>query len=172
MDSATIPEEFLRLTKTQAFKIAGIPKATFYRKYLSRDSQSVSVSLDESGNEYIAFDELRRVFGEKVHDGLRKYIEASLGVVVEPIETSINEQESLEASHRLELQNVRLEGEVDKLKAVLLEKERLIREQQDRIERLETRQDRLLEDKQSIKSEPKGLIERIKAVFWDDYLKV
>lgn len=82
-----------------------------------------------------------------------------------PIEASENGSETLELSHRLELQNVRLEGEVEKLKAVLLERERLIREQQDRIERLETRHDRLLEDKQPIKSQPKGLIERIKAIF-------
>ena len=165
MESTTIPEEFLRLTKTQAFKIAGIPKATFYRKYLNGDSQSISVSLDESGNEYIAFDELRRMFGEKVHEGLRKYIESSHGVVTEPIETPEKESETHELSHRLELQNVRLEGEVEKLKAVLLERERLIREQQDRIERLETRHDRLLEDKQPVKSQPNGLMERIKAVF-------
>ena len=165
MDSTTIPEEFVRLTKTQAFRIAGVPKATFYRKYLNGDSKSISVSIDESGNEYIAFDELKRVFGEKVYEGLKKYIESSQKGISEPPEIQEFESDTLESSHGLELKNVRLEGEVEKLKAVLLERERLIREQQDRIERLETRHDRLLEDKKSIKSQPKGLIERIKAVF-------
>ncbi len=165
MDTSTIPEEFLKLTKTQAFRIAGIPKATFYRKYLNGDTKSISVSIDESGNEYIAFDELKRVFGEKVYEGLKKYIESSQKGGSEPIEIQGFDTDTSESSHKLELQTVRLEGEIEKLKAVLLERERLIREQQDRIERLETRQDRLLEDKQTSKNISKGFFERIKAVF-------
>ncbi len=165
MDTSTIPEEFLKLTKTQAFRIAGIPKATFYRKYLNGDTKSISVSIDESGNEYIAFDELKRVFGEKVYEGLKKYIESSQKGGGEPVEIQEFDADTSESSHKLELQTVRLEGEIEKLKAVLVERERLIREQQDRIERLETRQDRLLEDKQTSKNISKGFFERIKAVF-------
>lgn len=165
MTEQTIPKEFLRLTKTQAFKIAGIPKATFYRKYLSGDNANISVSTDEFGNDYISFDELRRVFGEKVHEGLKKYIESSHFGAVKPVETTENEGDTIESSRVLEIQNVRLECEVEKLKAVLLERERLIREQQERIERLEVRQDRLLEDKQALTARPKGIVDRIKSIF-------
>ena len=70
-ETKNVPKKYQRLTKTEAFTLVGEAKSTFYRKYLN--GGEISVSTDESGKEYIAIDELIRVFGmERVLKGIHE----------------------------------------------------------------------------------------------------
>jgi hypothetical protein len=139
--------------------IAGISRTTLYKDYL--ETGKISKKADDRGKPYIEFGELCRVFGlEKCLDGLHK-IEPDTKEqedtvhnqkIVHPLtqqENNINTHELIE----LRIREAKLEGEIDKLKALMAEKENrlqekdsIIQNQKERINGLEVRYDRLLED--------------------------
>lgn len=60
----SIPKDYQKLSQNKASKLLNIPRTTFRRNYW--DNGTLSIKQDTDGSDYVSFDELQRVFGEKI----------------------------------------------------------------------------------------------------------
>jgi hypothetical protein len=169
IESFVIPTEYQRLKVTQAYQLMGIPRATFYRKYI--DTGKISISSESDQKKYIDFSELYRVFGERATQSLMRHLKSDSKVDIGESEILEHPEKGSWEYFETALKATQLEGEVDKLKSLLIEKvermnekDAIIEEQKLRILGLEMRYERFLEDKQS-KNTNKGLLLRLKSLF-------
>ena len=144
MTTFSIPTEYQKLSVKKAALLSGVPRTSFIRKYL--ESGRITLLKEMDGTDYIAYDELYRIFGETVTQNLKAYISGQLvGHGVQPDfgknEQVISHDQSnevslldIEKTHKLELELVRIQGERDRLNALLDEKNRLVDEKQSLIQ--------------------------------------
>jgi hypothetical protein len=140
MTTFSIPTEYQKLSVKKAALLSGVPRTSFIRKYL--ESGRITLLKEADGTDYITYDELYRIFGETATQNLKAYMSGQLvGQGVQPDfgknehivahdqkhETSLLD---IEKTHKLELELARIQGERDRLSALLDEKSRLVDEKQ------------------------------------------
>lgn len=140
MTTFSIPTEYQKLSVKKAALISGVPRTSFIRKYL--ESGRITLLKEADGTDYITYDELYRVFGEIVTQNLKAYMSGQLsgqGVHtgsgkneqgVNPDQSHETSLVDIEKTHKLELELARIQGERDRLNALLDEKSRLVDEKQ------------------------------------------
>lgn len=144
MTTFSIPTEYQKLSVKKAALLSGVPRTSFIRKYL--ESGRVTLLKELDGTDYITYDELYRIFGETVTQNLKAYmsgqligqgVQSDFGKNEQAIDHDQNHEVNLldiEKTHRLELELVRIQGERDRLSALLDEKSRLVDEKQSLIQ--------------------------------------
>jgi hypothetical protein len=144
MTTFSIPTEYQKLSVKKAALLSGVPRTSFIRKYL--ESGRVTLLKESDGTDYITYDELYRLFGETVTQNLKTYMSGQL--VGQGVQSDIGKNEQgvahdqnhemslldIEKTHKLELELVRIQGERDRLNALLDEKVRLVDEKQSLIQ--------------------------------------
>lgn len=151
-----IPVEYQKVNKADAARIIGMSRPTFYRNYL--DSGKISVFSDDTGKEFITFDELHRIFGEKALRGLHEHIgraqKEDLGQMDTHKSASVDVQTELDTTE-LRIENARISERLTALQQRFGDYEIRLSEKDEQIRRyfdeLQTTR-RLLEDK-SIKAQ-------------------
>lgn len=144
MTTFSIPTEYQKLSVKKAALISGVPRTSFIRKYL--ESGRITLLKEADGTDYITYDELYRVFGEIVAQNLKAYMSGQLighGAHADSgkNEQGVNHDQSqkksladIEKTHKLELELAKIQGERDRLNALLDEKIRLVDEKQSLIQ--------------------------------------
>ena len=144
MTTFSIPTEYQKLSVKKAALFSGVPRTSFIRKYL--ENGRITLLKESDGTDYITYDELYRVFGETVTENLKAYMSGQL--VGQGVQSDFGKNEhvvahdqkhetsllDIEKTHKLELELVRIQGERDRLNALLDEKSRLVDEKQSLIQ--------------------------------------
>lgn len=144
MTTFSIPTEYQKLSVKKAALLSGVPRTSFIRKYL--ESGRITLLKETDGTDYITYDELYRVFGETVTQNLKAYMSGQL--IGQGVQSGFGKSEQggspdqnnevslmdIGKTHRLELELVRVQGERDRLNALLDEKSRLVDEKQSLIQ--------------------------------------
>lgn len=178
--SNEIPKEYQRLTVTQAYEIMGITRPTFYRNHINNKTAKqpdiITVSVDESGNKYIDFSELVRVFGNKAYKKLGEYHENTQkeqngqnDILNKNNETQENPALSIpfEELLNLKISLERKTAEVEQLEQRLTEQKQQTRAAEDREQKLYEKLERsqlLLEDKTKKENEKVSELASIKTL--------
>jgi hypothetical protein len=140
MTTFSIPTEYQKLSVKKAALLSGVPRTSFIRKYL--ESGRITLLKELDGTDYITYDELYRIFGETVTQNLKAYMSGQL--IGQGVQSDFGKNEhivahdqkhetsllDIEKTHKLELELARIQGERDRLSALLDEKSRLVDEKQ------------------------------------------
>lgn len=80
MTALQIPEEWRELSQAKAAEIAGVPKTSFRRKHIDDGcTEPITISKRPDGSEYIAFDEVYRLYREVATQNLRALTSGQTG---------------------------------------------------------------------------------------------